>query len=170
MTERLYTLKEMAERLNYSGFPSDLNRVMRQIRHWTLSDLLQTEGKKHTGTGVSRKYSFFEIKKAAIFRELSQYGFQIGQLYELDQWIESISQTQLWKDAEQGARAVFVQISWRDQLVSCNITGDIPFIADSKFYHGHTTGKDNFEPLKLPDYYSSLVVNLTRLLQRLGKE
>lgn len=166
MSERLYTLKEMAERLNHSGGAADLQRITRQIRHWTLSDLLRTEGKKHTGTGVSRRYSFFELQKAAVLRELSHYGIQIAQLSEFDRWVERMAHAPLWREAEAGNRIVFLQLCWNDQTVACLVTADLPAIADPALYGGGTAGEPD---ASRPQFYSSVVVNLTRLLHRLGQ-
>ncbi|EKE72419.1 hypothetical protein P24_13468 [Oceanibaculum indicum P24] len=163
----------MAERLNYSGDPTELQKIMRQIRHWTLSDLLHTQGRKHTGTGVSRRYRHFELQKAAILRELSHYGLQIGQFEALDKWLESIGGSARWKAAEEGTRMVFIQLSWGDQMVGFNITVDAPMVAsiglDGSYMHEYDDGTVK-EHKGVGVFYSSVVVNLTRLLHRLGTE
>src|SRR4051794_37184763 len=67
-----YTLKEVAAVLCASGDPAEVERIARQVRHWTVADLLHPTGKKHTGTGRSRRYTADEIRKASILLELSR--------------------------------------------------------------------------------------------------
>src|ERR671931_556707 len=66
-----YTLKQLVSLLPGSDDPAEAERIARQLRHWTAMDLLTPTGEKHTGTGVSRRYSEHEARKAAILLQMA---------------------------------------------------------------------------------------------------
>jgi hypothetical protein len=62
------------------GDARELQRIMRQLRHWTQSDVLRPIGGLYIGTGRSREYAIETVLVAAILSELSNLGMTIGTL------------------------------------------------------------------------------------------
>ena len=54
--EVVYTLKDIASIVSFSETEEGVSRTMRQIRHWTQNDLIQTVSEKSTGKGIPRFY------------------------------------------------------------------------------------------------------------------
>ena len=72
---KLLTLKDVAERIAFDRSDAGIARVMRQIRHWTQCDLIETASEKSTGKGIPRLYELEPtVEVAAILLELSRYG------------------------------------------------------------------------------------------------
>lgn len=172
MSSRIYTLKEVAALLCATGDQADMERVARQIRHWTLADLLTPAGKKYTGTGVSRRYSELEVRKAAILREVSRYGLTVTQLDGFGDWIEGVSSMAKWRDAIDGKRPVYLELMWSEDGDSLWMIGaDAPRVFQSgpKFVRTSTatlTGGKQIE-MPEPEFTSAIVINLSKIMERL---
>lgn len=167
MTERLYTLKEIAGLLNASGTAEEFDRIARQVRHWTLSDLLRPSGRKHTGKGVSRQYEALEVQKAALLRELSRYGMTVTQLEGFDEWIDRLVTMDKWRAGLDGSRAVFLVMMWdREGSASWSLHADQP---DLKLIDPLRTPPGKREAGAIPDtdYTSAIVISLNKVLGRL---
>jgi len=77
MNEIGYTVSELAERLGaQSQQQQDL--WLRRLRHWTATDVLETIGPQHTGTGRSRRYQVDALYLAAVLLGLADLGMPIG--------------------------------------------------------------------------------------------
>lgn len=74
----LVTLKDIAQCIAFEQTVSNIERTMRQVRHWTQNDLLRTEGEKTTGKGIPRFYAEEPTMMiAAILKELTLYGSSV---------------------------------------------------------------------------------------------
>ena len=71
----LLTIRDIAAVIAFGDSEAAIGRALRQVRHWTQNDLLETYGDKNTGRGVPRLYEEERtIEIAAILIELSRYG------------------------------------------------------------------------------------------------
>ena len=72
------TVSELAERVAPAGDKAAIERITRQLRHWTLNQVLEPVGGLHTGPGRHRRYRADSVYMAALIVELSDMGFAIG--------------------------------------------------------------------------------------------
>ena len=72
-----YTVKQLAERITPGGTPEELERTIRQLRHWTSSMALMPASAVHTGQGRARVYSDSQMYVAAVLVEMGRYGLPI---------------------------------------------------------------------------------------------
>lgn len=160
MTTTSYTLKEIANLLSLSGETEEVDRLARQIRHWTSLDLLVPIGKKHTGTGVSRRYDVSELRKAAILAELAHYRVPVTVLDDcFGTMIEEYTARQEWQDAITGRRPVFLVLAFNDDMIQTQLFAEPashPMLSTS-------TGE------KAVEWVSAITINLTRLFKRLER-
>ena len=169
MSDRTYTLKEMVALLSQRGSEEESSRIARQIRHWTLSDLLRPAGRKFTGKGISRQYPLLEVQKAALLRELSRYGMTVTHLEGIDAWFKSISKMDEWQRALDGSKSVFIVLMWNiddDELAVRTVTADPPdlpweYSADPK---PPPALFDEYD-----DYVSAVVVSLNKVLEKVTR-
>ncbi len=113
MSETTYTLKQMVSILAPAGDLDVAPRLARQLRHWTALDILAPIGGKRTGTGVSRRYSMDEVRKAAILVELSNYRVPSPVLEDT------------FAEASEAGR---VRGNWRDAVEGTEINLSIPLV------------------------------------------
>lgn len=167
MSDTAYTIAELVDALAPDGSEAERLKLLRQLRHWTLNDLLRTTGRKHSGRGVHRRYDEHELIKAAILRELARYGTTVTQLNGFAAWIDRLSDSPLWRKAAAGTASVFLEMMWSE-------TGDAFWsIAEG------TPRATLLDPVKHPgrrirrredlaDVYSAIVISLTKIMQRLN--
>lgn len=162
MKGETYTLKQVAELLSPDGDEEARSRIARQVRHWTTLDLLTPVGRKHTGTGVSRRYAADEVRKAAILLELNQYHLPVTALSEAD-WSENFPLSAEWQVAIKGKRPVFLQLALSHDLLSLQIYEDQPRhnILIPRPDVKRNADRDKMLPV------SAIVINLSRLFARL---
>lgn len=164
-----YSVREVAEKLSPEGDEGERLRLIRQIRHWTNADLLRPQGKKHTGTGVSRKYGPEEVRKAAILRELWRYGMTVTQLEGMGEYLDKLSDDPSWTDAVSGKRAVYLELlsTPDDETQSWLVARDTPDLKllnpDTKPSRVKIGGKN----LPGPSHTAALVLSLNRIFERL---
>ena len=72
--ERTYSLNEVASILCLGGDQIDHDQMYRRVRHWTNLNLLETVGEKYVGTGKARSYNANQIRLAAWYAEMANYG------------------------------------------------------------------------------------------------
>lgn len=169
----LYSVKDVAA-LIARGSADQPARLIRQIRHWTANDLLIPVGGKNTGTGVSRMYDVTGVRCAAILLELSRYGITVGQLEGFAEWAAMLSGSNEWLAAFTGEQDVFLSMSWEADEEG----GGIWEIGAGKpkwdalrlqTVPDRVTLADGRETLLQPlDLTSSIVINLTKILDRLA--
>lgn len=162
MSERLYTLKEVVGFLCQSEDAGEEVKIMRQVRHWTASDLIPTVGKKHTGTGVSREYSAHEIRLAVILLELSHYRVPVTILESFDEMVGNYADAPEWQDAIAGKRPVFLQFAFNAHMNVWQLHGEH---FKKNFLSSTFGGKEN----RALGVNSAIVINLTKVFQGLPK-
>ena len=79
--EESYSVSQLAERVAPTADESEVARIIRQLRHWTLTGVLMTLGATHTGAGRHRRYSGDAVYVAAVLIELSRLGLPVGALH-----------------------------------------------------------------------------------------
>ena len=112
MKEKLYTVKDVAAIIAHDPDPASVNKIIRQVRHWTNNDLLFTLGGKDTGTGVSRVYDADGVRLAAILLDLTRYGITVDMLEGIDEWISDRAESDEWAAAVEGREDYFLQFAW----------------------------------------------------------
>lgn len=171
MDKNLYSVKDVAALIS-RGPSDDLHKLIRQIRHWTASDVLAPVGGKDTGTGVSRMYDANGIRCAAILQEVSRYGIPLDRLGGLREWSEMLFDSDGWETAISGEIDVFLSMSWEAEgggSVKQIGIGEPKWDALRKDL-SPTKGKliDDGEFFIPPmDLTSSIVINLTKIFARL---
>jgi hypothetical protein len=117
-----YTLKDIALLLSPAGDAETVEKLARQVRHWTNLDLLQPLGKKHTGTGISRRYDHHQVLKALILSELSRYRVPVTVLDEaFATMMDHFATTPDWSEATTGERPVFLMFGFSDDFVTMQL-------------------------------------------------
>ena len=72
------TVKQLAERILPLSREGDLDGLVRQLRHWTLTGVVRPVGTVHTGAGKHRKYDSGEVYFAALALELARWRVPVG--------------------------------------------------------------------------------------------
>ncbi len=76
-----YSVSQLAQRVAPTADESELARITRQLRHWTLTGVLRPLGATHTGAGRHRRYAGDAVHVAALQIELSRLGLPVGALH-----------------------------------------------------------------------------------------
>jgi hypothetical protein len=164
MPERLYELKEVVAILARSATPDEVNRILRHVRHWTSMDLLTPAGDKYTGTGNSRKYTAEEIRKAAVFEELSRW--KVPMTLVADSFDTVLEEYQaMWILAAKDTKPVFLVMSWNASFNGWKMTTDEPGLQMIQDSPGRKAKSKN-ETIDIPS--SAIVINLSRLFRWLS--
>ncbi len=164
-----YSVRELVDKLSPEGDEAEKLRLIRQIRHWTNADLLTPQGKKHTGTGVSREYGPDEVRKAAILRELTRFGMTVTQLEGTGEYLDMLADDPSWKDAITNKKPVYLELfsTPDDDGQSWQVARDEP---DLKKIHPDAKPsilKIGNKRLPGASYTSALVLSLNRIFARL---
>lgn len=114
MSERLYSVKQVAALLSDTGEDAEINQISRKIRHWTESELLSPFGPTRTGTGVSRVYDEHGIRKAAVILELTRNGVTTDMLEMFEEWLDGIAGMPEWDAAVRNKGDLVIQFFWTD--------------------------------------------------------
>ena len=85
-----FTVSAVARAVAPNADEAEISRIIRQLRHWTLTGVLRLAGTVHTGAGRHRKYSGDAIYVAAVMVELARMGLPVGALSSLSTRIISI--------------------------------------------------------------------------------
>lgn len=162
MSAASYTLKDIALLLSPAGDAETVEKLARQIRHWTSLDLLQPLGKKHTGTGVSRRYDHYELLKAAILSELSRYRVPVTVLDDsFVTMIDEYATSSDWAAAIKGDVPVFLMFGFCDSAVRTQL-----FTEASK--HPMLAPRSPNAPPG-GEIISAITINLSALFKRLKR-
>lgn len=169
-----FTLKQVAERVSRTKEPEDIERLMRQIRHWTLCDLMLPVGGKHTGTGRSRRYDADEVRVAAVLAELTRYGMTVTLLDGMREgWSD---QMRMWREATSSTEPIFYEVVWDEYTMMCKPNyGRIELISRESDRVGSRKLQDGAEDDEWPqgsifnpaNIESGIVLNLTKIFTRL---
>ena len=187
---RSYTVREIATILakqeGWEGsqwYQEKFDKRLRQVRHWTACDYLKPIGKKHSGTGVARRYGPDEVRKAALLRELTRFGMTVTQLGEEfgDDLIYRAGQKE-WLQAIEGKTLIYYQV-----ILPASATPDesghtmnlVPeersllrrldpkYVAAEKRKHAKEPKRSSLPELPMPDFVSGLTINMTKLFATL---
>ena len=169
MTDDSYTLKQVARIVARTDDEDHLAKVARQIRHWTSLDIIPTIGKKHSGTGVHRRYSANAVRRAALTSELARYGLDVSDMDPLGEYFDGMEGGADWQTAIDGTAIVYLWYS-------------LAGVPDGMII-GQYGSQDRINPLQLTNarrneeygaglipvegYASALVINVTKVFQRL---
>ncbi len=166
---RTYTLKQVASRVCMSKDPAEIETVARQIRHWTVSDLLVPVGEKYTGTGRSRRYSANEVRLAAWLAELSKYGMTVSLLETARATYEEYGKDGYWEGVAESKTPVFHEVTWDRNSIVGKITGGAPELISFKRPRGQMrVGPPEGVGVIDPENVTSvIVINLTKVFGRL---
>lgn len=160
MTQPIYTLKEIATLLSPSDDAETVEKLARQIRHWTNLDLLCPIGKKHTGTGISRRYDLDELRKAAILVELAHYRVPVTVLDDgFVDMIENYQRRAEWNAAVTGEKLVYLIFAFNDDEIEFQLFAEPnphPMLASSS-------------DSRSVEWISAITINLTRLFKKLNR-
>ncbi|HWI25466.1 MAG TPA: hypothetical protein VN668_00760 [Stellaceae bacterium] len=161
MSEPAYTLKQVVSLLAPANDPGAPARIARQVRHWTARDLLAPLGGKRTGTGVSRRYTADEIRKAAILLELSQYRIPAPVLEDsFDVASHDWPNRSDWDDAVAGRKSIFLYMTYSRHITAYQLAP-----ADAVITMLEPAPEKKREPMF--EIFSAIVINLTRLFATL---
>jgi len=172
--QKLLTVKDIAEAISFSKSEEGITRTIRQIRHWTQSDLLRPISQKSTGKGVPRVYEEEPtVLIAAILLELSRYGVTVDilkfasmELYEdCDEyfggsgWYVSTALTDM---------NVFLQIAWTsDPITGAFVGANVAMYDDRELSQEGYAEDSQPEQVILREPSSSILVNLTQVAERI---
>lgn len=164
------TVKQLAKRIAPSAEREEVERTIRQLRHWTASRALIPVGGVHTGPGRHRRYAEDQVYIGAVLAEMASYGLPIGMLWLVSMTLHSFltppsehpkmaglhEAHKLWNQAVAGHGRVYLRF--------CGKVGDDP-------EHISDGGIRLFDPedvLAVPrDKASAFVVDLTKVFARL---
>ena len=84
------TAKEIARRIAPSPEPAIIQHVLRQVRHWTASSLLEMAGPIHVGQGRARAYEGQAVYTAAILLAFATYDVPVAVLSLVSHYLHSL--------------------------------------------------------------------------------
>lgn len=163
--QHLLTVKDIARHVAFDKSEEGVSRVLRQIRHWTESDLLRPASRKNTGTGIPRLYLVEPtIEIIAVLLEVARYGATVDILKPVADALYDAEQGEygaVFNLAQVGEGHAMLQISWKEdpktgrlyEAVVNFFTKDEPGVPEDD-------GELSFEPS------SSILINLSKALER----
>ena len=169
MVGQTYTLREVAALVSKSSDPNVIERLARQIRHWTAEDLIETIGEKHGGTGVHRRYDAKGVRRAAIIEELVRYGITIAALDTFGEYLEINEGKEDWESAIVGEKIVFLSYakSTEEGGLSIMQVGTRNFYDPLSLLEAVKNEDYGAGVLDVQEFASILVINLTKIFSRL---
>lgn len=160
----LYSVKRVAEMIAPDLLPETIGRVMRQIRHWTNSDVLSPVGPKQTGTGVSRVYDLHGVHKAAILQELTEHGVTVDMLAGFDEWADASKHSRYWKLALEDNGPFFIAATWPHGRTQAGAW----YVIDDDTLFAFVTGVSEVKKHKeLSSVASMILINIGEIFSRI---
>lgn len=170
MMSQTYTVREVAQIIADHDDEATIDRLSRQIRHWTTENIVPTIGRKHGGTGVHRRYDDYGVRRAAVTAEFVKYGITISSLEDFGMYLDAIEPMEDWQTAVVGNESIF-------------LTHSIASDFDGMSLHNQIGSKKKRNPLQIIEAMdnkdfgdgsidvsanaSVVVINLTKLFRRL---
>lgn len=165
------TVSEIAQRVAPAGDNVTVERITRQLRHWTLERVIEPVGGLHKGPGRHRRYSGDAVYIAAVMVELSNLGLPVGVLFLMASLIKfgvlnppkiglgrkrlpKSELPDLWRRAIKGEGQICMFFSPSFGADDDQEPGELGF--------GMIDAEDGID-LASSDHTSNVVVNLTRL-------
>lgn len=164
-----YSVRELVEKLAPEADEEAKRRLIRQVRHWTNSDLLTPLGGKNTGTGISREYGPDEVRKAAILWELTRFGMTVPQLEGTGAYLDEIAKDPSWRDAVADKRPVYLELlrTPDDETQSWLLVRDVPDLRQLHPTQKTRSLKSAMPATPEPSFTAALVLSLNRIFARL---
>jgi len=158
------TIKDITQAVAPDKSVDGLNRTLRQVRHWTQSDLLRPREQKNPGKGSPRLYAQDPtIMISAILLELNRYGATVDILRPVADALytdeEETGGDVLWM-AENDEANAYLQVVWIEDEQTRKFTG-----AEINLFHDH--GRTAEDEDLWTDPTSSVVLNLNKIAQRI---
>lgn len=155
------SIKDIARRIARRDSDAEFDKAMRQVRHWTQHDLLKPFTPKNTGTGIARLYEKDPtLEFAAIFGELVRYGIGVDVLKPISEALyEEWDDYRLPFLVAETEGDSYLQVSLKEDPETGKLVG-----AEINFFLKDSAGEEGVID---PDPDSSIVINLSRLTDRL---
>jgi len=172
--QRLLTVKDIAIGISYDNSEEGVARTIRQVRHWTQSDLLRPISQKSTGKGVPRVYEEEPtVRIAAILLELCRYGVTVDvlkyaskELY--DDWDADEGMEGFYLSTTFTHISSFIQIAWKTDLQTGAFTGAQVTMFDDMELFQEGVPKEDFKGRHiLREPPSSILINMTQIVKRI---
>lgn len=164
----LLSAKDVARVIAYPGLPDGVARAVRQVRHWTQSDLLRTAGDKNTGRGRSRLYEEEPtIFIAAMLMELARFGITVDKMKPLSEWFYEDWEADsfgVYSGALTGEWTGYIFIDWNVDPK----TGTFGEPELRVFSNAETMGYEMDEDDYLPKSSSGTILNVNQIIDRLN--
>ncbi|CCQ72457.1 hypothetical protein [Magnetospira sp. QH-2] len=157
----MITLKDLASWVSFDQSEEGIAKTMRQIRHWTQNDLLQTRSQKNTGKGIPRLYSEEPtLQIAGILAELSRYASSIDVLKPVAEALyEEYEEGALYLSVALTEMNAFLQVAWTFDPKTQGITG-----AETTFFDEIEDWNERVFNFTAP---SSILINMSQVSERI---
>ena len=168
--ENFLTIKDIATRIAFVRSEEGIQRTLRQVRHWTQSDLLHPISAKSTGKGIPRMYSAEPtIYIAAFLLELSRYGATVeimkpvsDALYE--DWDTDGLGTGWYISTAMTDMNTYLQVAWdTDEQTGEFIGAHVHMYDDMETFDRRRQS----ESFMMEEPSSSILINMTRVMDRI---
>ena len=170
-----FTVSEIARRVAPASDEAAVARVTRQLRHWTLNQIIEPVAGLHTGAGRHRRYSGGAAYLAAVMVELSRLGLSVGALSGIAIALKLLvinppkvgfgrkplpksKNPERWQRAIEGRGQIFLSCSG-------HFGGD----QENERLKGNVAlfdAEEDLEPI-VPEYTSAIIINITKLFASL---
>jgi hypothetical protein len=163
------TVKQIAERLLPIAPGGDMDGLVRQLRHWTLTGVVRPLGTIHTGAGKHRKYEESEVYFAALALELTRWRIPVGvsdlvvQAARKEYFQQDVRPTakplNAIKDAIEGRANQFLLLRPGEGLEALSMeimTGDYKELARSVIERGWTRNTPSFVAINLSALFAKI--------------
>lgn len=160
--EILLTIKGVAERISFDRSEDGIARTLRQVRHWTQSDVLRTISEKNTGKGMPRFYEETPtVWIATILFELCRYGATVDMLKPVadDLYMHWVGDGGMYFLAAMTGENAYLQVAWDCDPGTGRFTD-----ATVQMFDDSDRDTDEYELMSEPS--SSIVINMARLEDR----
>jgi hypothetical protein len=165
------TVAELADRALPASPTGDPDVTLRQVRYWTLGNVLQPIGGVYTGTGKHRRYDEVEAYFVALALELSRWRLQVGTIENIVRLLRdeyegrgnpTRKKLRFVRGAIEGARGVFLFVRLADSSGTDMV--------DMKLGDYDEITKDIKEAGWVDDVPSFLSVNLSSLFAKVKRK
>src|SRR5581483_7277100 len=123
-----------------------------------------------------RLYTIHEIRKAAVFAELSRYQMTVGLLADVGDWMDDMEANDLatWQFAKEARFQVFMEVGWSTEIGMSGSLGVHP--DDLTEARKAARGRATVHPATVAhlsrgggvETFSSIWINLTGLFRAIG--
>lgn len=165
--EKILTVKDIAEAIAFDKSHDGICKTIRQVRHWTQSDLIRPLSEKNTGKGIPRFYAEEPtIYLAALLLELTRYGvtveilkFVADELYA-EEFNKDFGPEGWYVQTALTDITSFMQVAWRTD----SKTGQ--FVGAKVTFFDALEMQENMRELINEEASSSVLINMNRVLNR----